>query len=114
MKNLVEDDAQGPDINSIGVVMEFGLFWSYVLFGARNGLHDDLLSTKSEICQLDLGQWLPNHVLAFEKNVLRFQIPMGNAMVMQLLNSLADLQDAFECLLLSHFVIFAYIQGVPV
>ena len=32
-------------------------------------------------------------IFCFEQNILRFKIPVGNSMVMQLSDSLADLQD---------------------
>ena len=107
VQNLVKNDAKRPHINRIGVVMKFSLLWCNVLLGTRNGLHNDFLSTESEISQLDLGEGFPNQVFGFEQDVLRFQIPMSNSVVMQFLNSLAHLQNTFQCLFLPHLVIFA-------
>lgn len=69
MQNFIENDAQRPDINRIGVVMELGLLGSYVLLGSCDGLHDDLLSTEPEIGQLNEREGFPSDVLRLQKYI---------------------------------------------
>lgn len=38
---------------------------------------------------------------------------MGDSVIMQLLDSLADLQDALEAILLVHFVVLAEVESIP-
>lgn len=94
MQNFIKDDAQRPHINGIGVIMKLGLLGCDVLLRASDCLHDDLLGTESKISQFDKGKWLPTNVLGLEEYILGLEIAMGDAVVMQFLYSLADLQDA--------------------
>ncbi len=85
--------------------MELGLFGSDVLLGASDGLHDDLLGAESEVCQFDEGEGFATDELGLEEDVFWLEITMRDAVVMQLLNSLTHLQDAFQTLLLAHLVV---------
>ena len=107
MQNLVKNDTKRPHIHCIRVVMKFSLFRRNILLGTRYGLHNDLLSAESEISQLDLGEGFPNQIFGLEQDVLRFQIPMSNSVVVQFLDPLAYLQNTFQRLFLPHLVIFA-------
>jgi hypothetical protein len=107
MEDLVEDDAQRPDIDRVGVVVKLGLLGSDVLLGACDGLHDDLLGAEPEVCQFDEGKRLPDDVLGLQQNVFGLQVAVSDPVVVELLDALADLQDALQGLPLSHLVVLA-------
>ena len=65
VQHLIQNDAQRPHINSIGVIVKLGLFGSDILFSSSYGLHDDLLSAEPEICQLDEGDGFTWSILCF-------------------------------------------------
>ena len=113
MHDLVKNDAKRPDVNCIGVVMKLRLLRSNVLFSSSNSLHNDLLGAQSEVSQLDEGHGLPDDVFALKEDVLRFQVSVGDPMVVQLLHSLADLEDALKGISLSHFVVLALVERIP-
>jgi hypothetical protein len=50
MQDLIEYNTQRPHINSICIIMEFGLLRSNVLFGASYRFHNNFLGAESEIC----------------------------------------------------------------
>jgi hypothetical protein len=87
--------------------MELGLFRSYVFLGSGNGFHDDFLSAETEVSQFDERQRFSDEEFGLEEDILRFQIAMGDAVVVQFLDSLADLQDALQSFFFVHFVVFA-------
>ena len=81
VKDLVEDNPQRPNIDSVGVVMKLGLLRCYVLLGACNGLHDDFLGTEPEVCQFDKWKGLPNDVLGLQQDILRFQVAVSDPVI---------------------------------
>ena len=52
-------------------------------------------------------------ILGFQEYVFWFEVSMGDSVIMQLLDSLADLQDALEAILLVHFVVLAEVESIP-
>ena len=113
MHDLIKNDAKRPNVNCIGVIMKLRLLRSNVLFSSRDRLHNDLLGTQSEVSQLDEGHGLPDDVFALKEDVLRFQVSMGDPMVVQLLHPLADLEDALKGISLGHFVVLALVESIP-
>jgi len=53
MQNLIKDDSQRPNINSICIVVKLSLLRGYVLLSTCDCFHYYFLSTQPEICQLD-------------------------------------------------------------
>ena len=113
MQNLITNYTQRPHIHSICIVMKPSLFWSNVLLCTSNRFHDDFLGAETEICYFDGWNGLTRDILGFEENVLGFKIPMGDSMIVQLLNPLTNLQDALESVFFSQFVIFGSIECIP-
>ena len=113
MQDLIEDNAQGPHIHRIGVIMKLSLFRRNVLLRPCYRLHDDLLRAEPEVSQFYERQWLARDVLGLEQYILRLQVAMGDAVVVQLLHAFADLQYALQALLLVEFVIFLQVERVP-
>lgn len=50
MQDLIKDNAQGPYIHCICIIVKLGLLWGDVFLRPCYGLHDDLLSAESEVC----------------------------------------------------------------
>lgn len=72
MQDLIANDAQGPDVDCISVIMKFSLFGRNVLFCSCNGLHDDFLCTEAKIGQLYSRQGLVLSVFGFKEDILWF------------------------------------------
>lgn len=49
MEDLIEDNSERPNIDSVRIIMKLGLFRRNVLFSTCNGLHNDFLSAKPKI-----------------------------------------------------------------
>ena len=71
--------------------MKFGLLGSNILFSSCDSLHYDFLGAQTEVSQLDKGERFANKILWFQQNILRFQVSVGDSMIMKFLDSLADL-----------------------
>ena len=113
MQNFIKNNPQRPNINSVRVVVKSGLFRSNIFLGSCYCLHDDFLCAQSKISNFDGGKWFSRNILGFEKNVLRFEVSVGDSMIMQFLDAFADLEYALQSVLLGHFVVFGSIEGIP-
>jgi hypothetical protein len=113
VQNLIKNDSQRPNIDSVGVVVKPRLFGSDVLLCACNGFHNDFLSAESEVGDFDDGNGFPSNVFGFEEYVFGFEVAVSDTMVVQFFHSLTDLIDDFECILFVHFVVRAHVQSVP-
>ncbi len=113
MQKFVKDNSYGPYIHTVSVGMEFGLFGSDVLLRTGNCLHDNILRAQTEVGYFNIrnGQSLP--ILAGEQNVLWFEVPMSNTMVMEFLHSFAYLKDAFESVHFREPMVFGFVERIP-
>lgn len=113
MKKLIEDNPYRPNIYSIGVGLELGLLWCYVLLRSSHGLHNDVFRAQPKIRDLEIGYGLPLPILLGEQDVLWFQVPMGDAVVVQLLHALRDLKNTIQRLQLTEFVVLDFVESIP-
>lgn len=113
MQNLIKNNAQRPDIYSISIIMKTGLFGSNVLFGACNSFHDDFFGAQTKICYLNNRDWFAWKISSFKQNIFGFEIPVSNPVVVEFLNTFADLINALKSILLIHFVIHAVVKSIP-
>jgi hypothetical protein len=112
MEHFIQNDAECPDIHSIGIALILGLFRSYVLLGACQRLHDHLLGAEPEISDFNVGD-LPFIEFSLQQDVLRLQIPVGDFVVVQHLDALGDAHAQLHGLVLIHAVARYFGEALP-
>lgn len=113
MQQLVKDDPQGPYIYCVCIRVELGLLRGYILLRSRDSLHYYVLGAQSEVSNLQVWKLFAFHILARQKNILRFQISMGYSLIVELLHSSGNMKYALEGLFFRKLMVFETVEGMP-
>lgn len=100
MDELVEKDAQRPNVQSVIVVLVLDHFRSHILEGAAEGvplLHVIRLDAPAEIADLD-------DVALLDQNVLRLDVSVDQALLVQIVNAGADLDEEVKSRVLAQIL----------
>lgn len=113
MQKLIEDYSQRPYIHGVGVSVELCLLRSNIFLSPSDSFHDDVLSAQAEICYFQVWQLPSFYIFAGEQNILRLEIPVGDPLIMKLLDPSRDIQYTLQSILLREPVIPRIIQRMP-
>lgn len=103
MNELVEQDAQGPDVERVIVVLVLNHLRSHVLESPAKGvplLHVIRLHTPPEITDL-------NDIPVFDKNILWLDVSMNEPLLMQIVNTWAHLYEEIKGSVLAEELLFS-------
>jgi len=97
MNQLIKQDPEWPDIKCVIVIFILYHLWSHVLEGTAKSvtlLHVIRLHTPTKITNFD-------DVAIFDQYVLWLDISMNKPLLMQVVNTRADLNEKVKCRILT-------------